>query len=739
MPCALASSPPLQRVAIHSCGAIAAAVDGHGGVYVFDLLRHTRVRVWQEGPFSGALCFARANEVLLSVSNKVRVIDVTSHKHLISLLGHKADVSFAASNEQNALTFSSDRLMLWQISDWSLLRQTQSCPEAQLIAAALATSQVGALYRGHAGPQRGRLSWSLWCGSSPLAEGVVPRLDGVAVMCLSQLAIGDGFVGMVAKKKKSKTHEVLVWKVPSVPYGASDALTAPWRLQTPRLQQILAARRQLLLATREEVLLLEVPSGQLRHVPWPGLATLDVAVSGVAVGLAGTAMTFSVKQLQPRKSSRSHSRRSGQGPKQPLRTLPRSKSAEAVPPTEPASFPASSAALAEFLRRFGGFGRGQRPRCWQQLLGLPGDRTAGSDGDRLDNQELPAERLRPRERLAQRLISWRPDLEKEAGLEAVSQLASGVFEDHEVLGFELGAKLWSNWLEPLARAATRRRKLLSWAEQQLRQRDLELSIYLEVVVKHQTPADGATLGSRILWPMLRSFLLRCLPRSVCMVLWDHLILSWREPWHLLLAALSILRCKRQLLLHLSPSQSGDKAVKLIMSATETDPAELLKNFHALRNDIRDLRDIREVKELWNQDVEDMEVAESEVIEQECVLEGKDKETQTEEICLEAEDFARLFSDLTVPPQHAPAMRKDATAETLEADLVTEAEKNEFLRFRAAIHASGDASDQSTVLPSAGPTVLETEIKAGLARLDTSLDSTTMDFPDFSDSGMEVCT
>ena len=27
-------------------------------------------QVWQEGPFSGALCFARANEVLLSVSNK---------------------------------------------------------------------------------------------------------------------------------------------------------------------------------------------------------------------------------------------------------------------------------------------------------------------------------------------------------------------------------------------------------------------------------------------------------------------------------------------------------------------------------------------------------------------------------------------------------------------------------------------------------------------------------------------
>ena len=29
-------------------------------------------QVWQEGPFSGALCFARANEVLLSVGNKDR-------------------------------------------------------------------------------------------------------------------------------------------------------------------------------------------------------------------------------------------------------------------------------------------------------------------------------------------------------------------------------------------------------------------------------------------------------------------------------------------------------------------------------------------------------------------------------------------------------------------------------------------------------------------------------------------
>ena len=45
--------------------------------------------------------------------------------------------------------------------------------------------------------------------------------------------------------------------------------------------------------------------------------------------------------------------------------------------------------------------------------------------------------------------------------------------------------------------------------------------------------------------------------------------GWRKPWLLFLAACSILRCKRQLLLHLSPSAPED-VLKLVMSATETD-------------------------------------------------------------------------------------------------------------------------------------------------------------------------
>ena len=31
------------------------------GLYIFDLKRRERVRLWQEAPFSGALCFVRGS------------------------------------------------------------------------------------------------------------------------------------------------------------------------------------------------------------------------------------------------------------------------------------------------------------------------------------------------------------------------------------------------------------------------------------------------------------------------------------------------------------------------------------------------------------------------------------------------------------------------------------------------------------------------------------------------------
>ena len=219
--CADLPLPSLQRVAIHTTGAVAAAVDCHGGVYSFDLLRHTHARVWREGPFGGALCFARATELLVSVQNKVRVIDIRTRQHVTSLLGHKDDVSLAAAAEQWAITFSRDRLLLWQISDWTLARRVDVGIDglSTLVAANLGHlgQQVGALYR-----DQGQLTWSLWNldilefsnGILPLAaEGRVPRLDGNPVLCLSQLACGDGFVSLVARKKKSKENTYRWYKI----------------------------------------------------------------------------------------------------------------------------------------------------------------------------------------------------------------------------------------------------------------------------------------------------------------------------------------------------------------------------------------------------------------------------------------------------------------------------------------------------------------------------------------------
>jgi len=75
----------------------------------------------------------------------------------------------------------------------------------------------------------------------------------------------------------------------------------------------------------------------------------------------------------------------------------------------------------------------------------------------------------------------------------------------------------------------------------------------------------------------------------------------------------------------------------------------------------------------------------------------------------------------------------------------EREKNEFLRFRAAIHAGAPDAAGVPTIPSNGsvlplPPPLETEIKMGLACLDTSLQSTALEIPDmnFSDSCLDWC-
>lgn len=54
----------------------------------------------------------------------------------------------------------------------------------------------------------------------------------------------------------------------------------------------------------------------------------------------------------------------------------------------------------------------------------------------------------------------------------------------------------------------------------------------------------------------------------------NLLSGWKEPWLLFLAAVAVVRCKRALLLHVSPTSESDRAIKLIMSATQTEAGKM---------------------------------------------------------------------------------------------------------------------------------------------------------------------
>ena len=54
----------------------------------------------------------------------------------------------------------------------------------------------------------------------------------------------------------------------------------------------------------------------------------------------------------------------------------------------------------------------------------------------------------------------------------------------------------------------------------------------------------------------------------------NLLSGWKEPWLLFLAAVAVVRCKRALLLHVSPTSETERAIKLIMSATQTEAGKM---------------------------------------------------------------------------------------------------------------------------------------------------------------------
>ncbi|CAK9025172.1 unnamed protein product [Durusdinium trenchii] len=565
--------PTLQRIALQ--GETAAAVDCHGGLYIFDLKRRERVRLWQEAPFSGALCFVRAGELLFSVQHKVRVLDAQSlHRRPLrtTLLQHQEPVTFAAASENWATTLSRDRLLLWEVGSWTLHRRIVA---SHLVAANLTSDgqQVGALYH----DVQGHLRWSLWStpAASLVAEAMVPRLDDVPPSCLAQLAIGDTVVGVAARKREE--YYVLVWPARLSPAVERVQMSKP-------MTQLVAHGHELFVLCRDEVLALSPQSSSVRRIPWPHckLLALDGAVvrhrrTVALLQRAGGAGSVPVQRLEVKELTL-RSKASSARPRRP-RTCP------ARP--RPLNQPDVSTRLAAFLQRHGTFGarsgpaslRASRGRCWQKLLRLPNHAEAYEKlkSLKLEDHELDAlaELPKPRKatkRVFQKLLGWCPSLRPnqsqkqlpEAAL-AAAQLGGLVLSSDLVGSFELAAAVLQNWppsLEDDPEAFQR-------ATQVLRTRDLELVTHLEILA-----GDLPVL----LQPMVSCLLSRSLPRSSWLVLWDHLIVAWQQPQLLLPAALAVLRSKRQLLLHL---ESFQRVRDLILSPTRTDTARLLSEFYAL--------------------------------------------------------------------------------------------------------------------------------------------------------------
>lgn len=196
--------PAVLRVAISESGRSIAAFDRSGGLHLIGRCG-SHVRALQEAPPGGGLCFAAGlrEEVLYAVAHRVRVVDTATRRLVTTLLGHRRAVSFATSWGNWAVTQSQDIVILWKVSDWSMVRKLSSQPtDTQITAVNLGPRglQVAALYASSTGTACRVAVWGTNGFGAPLADFASPaeKVDGCELRCLPQLALGDGFVAVAA-------------------------------------------------------------------------------------------------------------------------------------------------------------------------------------------------------------------------------------------------------------------------------------------------------------------------------------------------------------------------------------------------------------------------------------------------------------------------------------------------------------------------------------------------------------
>eukprot|EP00441_Pelagodinium_beii_P047671 CAMPEP_0197625280 /NCGR_PEP_ID=MMETSP1338-20131121/4681_1 /TAXON_ID=43686 ORGANISM="Pelagodinium beii, Strain RCC1491" /NCGR_SAMPLE_ID=MMETSP1338 /ASSEMBLY_ACC=CAM_ASM_000754 /LENGTH=1140 /DNA_ID=CAMNT_0043195639 /DNA_START=54 /DNA_END=3476 /DNA_ORIENTATION=+ len=287
----------VRGVALSRSAQQVAAFDASGGLHLCDEEGGQHFRALQEAPAGGALCFAQhiKAEVLYAVGHKVRVVDATSGRLIITLLGHRKAVTFASAAGDFAVTLSSDVIILWMASTWSCVRKLHANRSGEQIAAVQLGScgaQVAILYTSDAGTAARVAVWSTSSGDL-IADLAAPSdtVDDRRLLCPPELAFGDGFVAARCStggsRSESKRGFLLVWHLlqngPCKGALVSRCFGEVALLEMPRtLVQVLARQVYVYAVDDIDVMVISPSTEQIVHkIRISGIVQMDLDACGL--------------------------------------------------------------------------------------------------------------------------------------------------------------------------------------------------------------------------------------------------------------------------------------------------------------------------------------------------------------------------------------------------------------------------------------------------------------------------
>lgn len=264
----------------------------------------------------------------------------------------------------------------------------------------------------------------------------------------------------------------------------------------------------------------------------------------------------------------------------------------------------ASQQLQKVLMRHGAFPAKHRGSAWKVMTNLPRNEAAYEALSSPSTASLPSWMQEsapdmltsthgPRHlKLLAKLAAWSPALIEMRCVPQITAVLGEVFQDDEVLAFELSAAFFLNWgkawLEGpwIAGMLDLPMVMLTQAWQVLEAMDQELLRYLEACAAHglaenEALKETSSAKCTILWPLFKDLWRPCLTQETWLVLWDHIITLWHEPHMLAAAGVAILRCLRQTLLTM-PVCSLHHILRVLRDAQVIPIPQLLAEFYAVR-------------------------------------------------------------------------------------------------------------------------------------------------------------